>query len=116
MRWSVWKKFAIKKGFYGNALPQYYGPAIYQLGVGSPEGGVVSEKYLGRADNLHDRISQYARHGSHLWKDVINPSLNRGYALYYRFYRADTPKKVRELEKKHLAVRNYDWNIQNNLK
>jgi hypothetical protein len=116
MRWSGWKKIAIKKGFYEENLPDYDGPAIYQLGRGSPNGGAISEKYLGRADNLRTRISSYARHGSHLWNDAINPTLNKGYALYYRYYKVKTPERVRILESSHLLSKTYDWNIQNNMR
>jgi len=114
MEWSNWKKIAIKKGFYAENLPIHAGPAIYQLGVRSPNGGAVSIKYLGRADNLRARITQYARDGSHLWDEVINPSLNQGKTLYYRYYKVKTPEQVRVLEKKHLLAKTYDWNIQNN--
>ena len=114
MEWASWKKIAIKKGYFENNLPIYDGPAIYQLGIGKPSGGVISVKYLGRADNLRGRISQYARDGSHLWEDVINPRLNQGYALYFRYYKVKTPEQVRLLEKKHLLAKTYDWNIQNN--
>ena len=114
MEWSSWKKIAIKKGFYSENLPIHDGPAIYELGVGNPNGGAVSAKYLGRADNLRARISTYARDGSHLWDEVINPTLNRGYALYYRYYKVKTPEQVRVLERKHLMAKNYNWNIQNN--
>jgi hypothetical protein len=116
MVWTRWKKIAIKKGFYFDNLPLHDGPAIYQLGIGNPNGGVVSTKYLGRADNLRGRISKYARDGSHLSEEVINPRLNQGYALYYRYYRVKTPEQVRVLEKKHLLAKNYDWNIQNNMR
>jgi len=116
MEWSGWKKIAIKKGFYENNLPVYDGPAIYHLGTGSPNGGSITTKYLGRADNLRNRILGYARDGSHLWNEAINPNLNRGYALYYRYYKVKTPEQVRILEREHLLKTNYDWNIQNNLK
>ncbi|MGD0080830.1 MAG: hypothetical protein ABSB80_09325 [Methanoregula sp.] len=116
MEWCTWKKIAVKKGFYGDNLPVYDGPAIYQLGVRNPNGGSVSTKYLGRADKLRTRISSYARDGSHLWNDVINPTLNKGYTLYYRYYKVKTPEQVRILEKEHLLKKNYDWNIQNNMR
>jgi len=114
MEWSSWKKLAIKKGYYEKNIPVYDGPAIYQLGIGNPSGGAVTTKYLGRADNLRVRMLTYARDGSHLCDEVINPRLNQGYALYYRYYKVKTLERVRVLEKKHLLAKNYDWNIQNN--
>ncbi|MFA5213547.1 MAG: hypothetical protein WC406_09450 [Methanoregula sp.] len=116
MEWSSWKKIAIKNKFYGENLPAHDGPAIYQLGIRNPNGGAVATKYLGRADNLRNRISSYARDGSHLEEDAIKPILNKGYTLYYRYYKVKTPEQVRVLERNHLLKKDYDWNIQNNLR
>lgn len=114
MQWSPWTKIAIKKGYFSERLPEFDGPAIYQLGIGSPQGGTVTIKYLGKADNLRKRITQYAGASSHLG-DVIDPNLRRGKALYYRYYRVNAPEKLLSLEKTHLRARKYDWNIQNNV-
>jgi hypothetical protein len=113
MNWSSWKKIAIWDGYYKENLPDYTGPAIYQLGLGDPQGGSKKNKYLGKAKNLYTRILPYSRDNSHLY-EVIVPNLRKGYALYYRYYKVRDPSLLLQIEKAHLLKENYDWNIQNN--
>ena len=113
MNWSSWKKIAVRNGYLAENLPDYTGPAIYQLGIGDPSGGHVRIKYLGKAVNLYNTILHYSKDNSHLY-EVIIPNLRKGYALYYRYYRVKDSNLLIKIEKTHLLNENYDWNIQHN--
>jgi len=75
-RWTKPRLIAYKSEWYEDPF-DYDGPACYQLGTGGPRGGDIQWHYVGEKSNERQRISIYARSGSHL-SEIIDYHLRQG--------------------------------------
>ena len=112
-RWTEPRLIAFKNEWYSESF-DYEGPACYELGTGGPRGGNIQWHYVGETSNEKQRISEYARSGSHL-SDIINWHLRQGWHLYYRSQSLPTKKDAKEMQDRLLARFKYDWNDKLNL-
>lgn len=80
--WTRWRKIADWDYWYDDDF-DYDGAACYELGVGGPHGGSIHPVYVGETRNERRRLSDYARHGSHL-SAIIDDHLRQGFTLHYR--------------------------------
>ena len=112
MGWTYWRKISDKNYWYTEDFDNE-GPACYELGVGHSSTR-VSIKYVGETGNEKQRISQYARHGSHLSKE-IDDYLKRGFNLYYRAVGMSSKRAAVQMQDRMLYKYKYDWNIHHNI-
>ncbi len=110
--WTNWRKLADKKFWYNDQF-DYDGPSCYELGIGGPRFGNIKPVYVGKTANEKKRLSDYARHGSHL-SPIIDKHLRMGYTLYYRAQAMLSEKDAKRMEDNLLQRFQYKWNIQLN--
>ena len=103
---------AYKNEWYDDSF-DYDGPACYQLGTGGPQGGDIQWHYVGETSNESQRISTYARDGSHLSSE-INWHLRQGWHLYYRAIACSTKEEAKQMQDSYLSQYNFDWNEKQN--
>ncbi len=110
--WTYWRKLADKKFWYDDKF-DYEGPACYELGIGGPRYRNIQPVYVGETGNEKKRLSDYARHGSHL-AHIIAQDIKKGYSLYYRAQAMLSKKDAKRMQNNLLQRFQYAWNIQLN--
>ncbi|MBN1194475.1 MAG: hypothetical protein JXA08_03890 [Methanomicrobiaceae archaeon] len=113
MVWTRWLKVAEGRDYFNKNIPQWEGPACYELGTQKPRGSTVDIKYVGETTNLKIRISSYARNGSHL-EYYIDDALRMGKSLFYRYQRKDSKEDAMRMQNNLLLKYDYPWNYQRN--
>jgi hypothetical protein len=113
VRWTEWRKLANKKYWYDYEL-DYDGPACYELGIGGPNYGGIRPVYVGETANERKRLSNYARHGSHL-SHIIDDCLRNDWTLYYRAVALPSKDAAIDMQGSLLKKYRYDWNYQLNM-
>ena len=112
-KWTKWRKLAEKNYWYDDKF-DYEGPACYELGIGGPRYGNIKPVYAGETGNEKKRLSDYARHGSHL-HNIIKKHLKQGHVLYYRAQAKRSKTAAKQMQNNLIKMYKYDWNIQLNI-
>lgn len=107
-QWTVLRKIADKDYWYTEIL-DYDGPACYELAIAGPRGGSPRIVYVGETGNERNRLTCYARHGSHL-SSIIDAHLANGWHLYYRAQALASKEAAKRMQDNLLARHRYDWN------
>ncbi len=107
-QWTKPRLIASRSGWSSLCL-DHDGPACYELGTGGPRGGAIQWHYVGETANERQRISCYARSGSHL-SHVITWHLKEGWYLYYRAKACTSKALARTMQDNLLSRFRYDWN------
>jgi excinuclease UvrABC nuclease subunit len=113
MGWTDWLEVADVSEYNSDNIPEWEGPACYELGVGKPRGRSIEIMYVGETNCLRKRIASYARDGSHL-EYYIDDELNSGKILHYRFQRKASKEDATILQNNLLEKYDYPWNYQRN--
>ncbi|MGC8516263.1 MAG: GIY-YIG nuclease family protein [Thermoplasmata archaeon] len=111
MGWSRWKELATKEEWYPDNI-RYSGPACYELGIKGKWKRYVIQTYVGSTGNLQQRMTQYARNGSHLHR-IVSKYWKYDYTLWYRYYPFPSKQKAEEMEGDLLnkyGLEKYPWN------
>ena len=111
MGWTKWKKLANKDKWYPDTL-DYDEAAAYELGIKGKWKHFVIQTYVGNTGNLKQRMTQYAKDGSHLHV-IVSKYWKYGYTLWYRYYRLSSKQKAENMEKELLeeyGLEKYPWN------
>ncbi|KAL3532597.1 hypothetical protein ACH5RR_006118 [Cinchona calisaya] len=103
---------------------------VYELGIaiwrsktgretGKLDPDFVIPVYLGKADNVRNRIQQYGRDGAHLENAQIGPGLFRdifakGYSIVYRWAPMKNTRDAEKTESDLLDKFDYAWNRGSN--
>ena len=111
-KWTKWRKIADKNNWYSEEL-DWDGPACYELAIGGPRGGNIKIVYVGETSNEKNRVSAYAKHGSHL-SEIIHDHLNQGWNLFYRAQTMKSKDRAIRMQDNLLSEYDYDWNIKLN--
>ena len=107
-KWTQPRLIAQGRQFLDEGL-NYDGPCCYELGTGGPRGGRIQWHYVGETLNERQRITGYARHGSHL-SPIIDWHLRQGWSLYYRARACASKEQARQMQDNLLRKFSYDWN------
>lgn len=111
-RWTEWRKIAEGDDWFDDKC-DHKGSSCYELGLKSLTGRKIVTVYVGHTKNEYNRIRDYARAGSHLWK-LIDRVLDEGFVLFYRAQAKSTKLKAKKMEEKLLEENYYAWNKQLN--
>jgi hypothetical protein len=109
MAWTKWRKIADQHTWYSETL-DWKGPACYELSIAGMRGGNRIIVYVGETSNERNRISKYARNGSHL-SEIIHQHLADGWCLFYRGQVSLTKEAAVKKQNSLLTKYDYDWNI-----
>jgi hypothetical protein len=107
-QWTKPRLIAYKTEWYDDSF-DCNGSACYDLGTGCLRGGSIQWHYVGETSNERQRISTYARSGSHL-SEIIDYHLRQGWHLYYRSRACSTKKEAKKMQDNLLSRFEYDWN------
>ena len=109
MGWSNWRCIAGNREWFPQRL-DWSGPACYELALGGVRCGDLTVVYVGETVNERRRISAYASHGSHLFRQ-IERHLRKGWFLWYRAQAVESKRHAVNLQNRLLYRFDYPWNI-----
>lgn len=107
-RWTNPRKIADRDFWYSEEF-DYDGPACYELIIAGRRQGNAQIVYVGETGNEENRISGYARHGSHL-SEIIDWHLANGWCLYYRSQALPSKEIAIDMQNRLLKNHVYPWN------